>query len=70
MKELSERWQNMSREEREQYEGEVEELTERRANQKEGIQNVLINSFHDARATLAKIQQEVRVFSPKAENRA
>ena len=60
MQELSERWKSMSEEERAAAIGDgVEELDERRENRKEGIQNVHINSFHDTRATLAKIQQEV-----------
>ena len=60
MKDLSERWKNMSEEERTAAVGDgVEELEERRENRKEGVQNVLINSFHDTRATLGIVQREV-----------
>lgn len=38
----------------------IEELSERHDNRKEGTHNVMIKSFHDVRATLGSIQQEVR----------
>lgn len=59
MKELLECWKNMSEEEHVVAVGNgVEELVKRCKNQKEGIQNLLINSFHDMWAMLAKIQQK------------
>ena len=59
-------WKGMSEAERAEAIGNgMEELTERRMNWKEGApkpgtKNVLLRSFHDARATLAMIQREVR----------
>ncbi|PIL36587.1 hypothetical protein GSI_00276 [Ganoderma sinense ZZ0214-1] len=64
IKELSARWREMSEEERDAATADgIEELTERRENRKEGVQNVLINSFHDARATLGSIQQELQFLA-------
>ncbi|PIL29501.1 hypothetical protein GSI_08309 [Ganoderma sinense ZZ0214-1] len=64
MQELSERWKAMSEEQRAAAIGDgVEELSERRENRKEGVQNVHINAFHDTRATLAKVQQELEFLA-------
>ena len=60
IKELSARSREMSEEERDAATADgIEELNERRENRKEGTHNVMIKSFHDARATLGSIQQEV-----------
>ena len=49
----------MSQEEREEYRGGVEELTARRENKAQGVQNVALTAFHDANRTLKVIQREV-----------
>ena len=60
MKVLSECWKNMSEEERMAAVSDgIEELEEHHENCKEGIQNVVINSFHDTHATLSVVQCEV-----------
>lgn len=61
IKELSARWHEMSEEEQDAATADgIEELSERHDNRKEGTHNVMIKSFHDVRATLGSIQQEVR----------
>ncbi|KAI1782517.1 hypothetical protein LXA43DRAFT_905549, partial [Ganoderma leucocontextum] len=64
MQELSARWKSMTEEERAAAVGDgLEELEERRENRKEGVQNVLINSFHDTRAMLGMIQRELEFLT-------
>ncbi len=63
IQEIAERWRAMPQEERDAVVGDgVEELEERRKNRMEGIQNVSIAAFNDARATLATLQRDVSIF--------
>ncbi|RDX41464.1 hypothetical protein OH76DRAFT_1301346, partial [Lentinus brumalis] len=60
IQEIAERWRAMPQEERDAVVGDgVEELEERRKNRMEGIQNVSIAAFNDARATLATLQRDM-----------
>ncbi|KAI9063700.1 hypothetical protein FKP32DRAFT_1571619 [Trametes sanguinea] len=60
IKDIAERWRNMSQEERVNAVGDgVEKLSERREGRKHGIHNVSIAAFNDVRATLATIAQEL-----------
>ena len=67
IKTLAERWDAMSKEEREELTGEtVAELTERRTTRKEGLRNLAVASFNDASCTLAVIEREVRASEAAA----
>ncbi|KAI0739799.1 hypothetical protein C8Q80DRAFT_1274817 [Daedaleopsis nitida] len=64
IKALSERWKNMSKEERELAVADIiPELRERQENRAEGVQNVAINVFNDTRATLANVQRELEALN-------
>ncbi|TFK79898.1 hypothetical protein K466DRAFT_446878, partial [Polyporus arcularius HHB13444] len=60
IQEIAKRWKAMPQDERDAAVGDgVEELKERRKNRAEGIQNVPIAAFNDARATLAGLQVDM-----------
>ncbi|KAI9063903.1 hypothetical protein FKP32DRAFT_1525835, partial [Trametes sanguinea] len=60
IKDIAERWRNMSQEERANAVGDgVEKLAERREGRKHGLHNVSIAAFNDVRATLSTIAQEL-----------
>ena len=60
-KEVSQKWHAMSKEEQEAYtEERYQQLLARREGKQAPTPSVPIQTFHDARATVANIQQEVR----------
>ena len=64
MKEISAKWKTMSEEEQHTVTAErVEELRARNKNRLEAIHNVPLAGFQDARITVEKITEEVRLFS-------
>lgn len=59
--ELKEEWNAMSKEERDEATKDAKmNLVELRDMKKHATHNVSINAFHDARATLASIESQVR----------
>ncbi|KAL7280958.1 hypothetical protein ACG7TL_005907 [Trametes sanguinea] len=60
IKELSRRWKQMSKEEREEAGGDVlKELDDRRQNRQEGIHNVPLHAFNDVSANVASIRRQL-----------
>ncbi|EKM49190.1 uncharacterized protein PHACADRAFT_33584 [Phanerochaete carnosa HHB-10118-sp] len=61
--ELSARWANMTPEEQDEaVKDQIEELDQRRENKKYAPHNVSISSFHDSRATLEKVERELKAL--------
>ncbi|KAI9061962.1 hypothetical protein FKP32DRAFT_1574720, partial [Trametes sanguinea] len=60
IKDLAARWKDMSPEEKSEAVGDgVEKLSERQETRQHGVHNVAINAFHDVRATLDSISQQL-----------